>query len=155
MRIARLLPALSLLLALGARAPLARAEVPSALIYQGALFDGDVAAEGEFNVRFKLFSAKSGGSELSSFDAGQVNIERGGFSVDVRELFASVAASELFLEVSVKSTLDDKYDVLPRVPVSSVPFTLRAKVADEVDWANVKNAPTPLQGPQGVPVCQA
>lgn len=58
-------------------------------------------------------------------------------------------ARELWLEVSVRSQGDRKFDVLPRVPIASVPFATRAAVADEVDWSNVKNWPQGLRGETG------
>src|SRR5690606_12520858 len=115
------------------------------------LLDQDVPAEGDFDLRFRLFKTKSGGSPLKSLEVSSVSVTRGGFSADVRSLFEDIDGSELHLEVAVQDAGSDAYATRPREPVSSVPFALRAKVADEVDWSNVKNAPTALKGERGEP----
>lgn len=129
----------------------ARAQVPKALLYQGALYDGAYAAEGEFDMRFRLFAAEHEGEALATQEASAVSVFQGGFSVDVAALFQDVNAGALWLEVSVKGKDDDAYDTLPRVVVSSVPYALRAAVADSVDWSQVRNAPALLQGERGEP----
>jgi len=129
----------------------AHAEVPKTLLYQGALYDGAFAAEGDFDMQFRIFPTQQGGAALATHELKAVSVFQGGFSVDVEALFRDVGAGELWLEVSVKAEDDDAYDTLPRVAVSSVPYALRAAVADSIDWSQVQNAPPLLKGEPGAP----
>src|SRR5690349_1733153 len=88
----------------------AQAETPRAVMYQGALFDGDLAAEGDFDVTFKLYSRKNGGRELAHYDASAVPVSQGLFTVDVSDLFENIDAAEIWIEVAVKNTSDNDYD---------------------------------------------
>jgi hypothetical protein len=128
--------------------------VPTTLLYQGALYDGSFAAEGDFDMQFRIFPTQQGGAALAMHERKAVSVFQGGFSVDVEALFRELSARELWLEVSVKGADDDAYDTLPRVPVSSVPYALRAAVADSVDWSQVRNAPPLLKGDSGEPGAQ-
>ena len=144
MRTARL-AALCAILALALPAA---ADTTSVVQYRGTLLAGDAVANGPFLLQFGLYTAPDGGTLVSFLDAGEVLVEDGAFTVDVGPLFAD-ASGDLWLEVRVRGPADQDYDILPRTPVPAVPFAIRAAVADAVEWRNVKNAPTSLQGPAG------
>jgi hypothetical protein len=126
----------------------ALADTPSSVMYEGTLYTGGTPVEGTFEVRFSLYSSAVGGARLAALDVPEVTVTSGAFAVDVGTLFQS-ADGNMFLEVAIKGASDNDFDIMPRVPVTSVPFALRAHVADGVDWKNVKNAPAVLTGKQG------
>lgn len=127
----------------------ARADVPDRIIYQGTLFDGSRPAEGDFDLIFRLYPTKTSAKVLASFDASPISVTDGAFTTDVGVLFSGIEERDLWLELSVRTVGHSNYDTLPRVPVASVPFAQRARVADQVDWANVTSRPELLQGEPG------
>jgi hypothetical protein len=145
--IRNLLIGLALFGFMGERA--ARADVTDTVWYDGSLFDGDTAANGTFTVRYELFDAKTDGNSKATLDAGRVTVKDGAFSTDVSPLFVDITGGDLWLQISVKGATDKDFDLLPRVPVASVPFALHAKTADSVDWKNILNAPSSTTGAAG------
>lgn len=149
MRISKPLSVLSIALGLLGTPP-ALAETPTSVMYQGVLHDEEGPVSGLVDVTFALYRSEQGGSPIVSIDREGVALDGGAFSVDIGALFATVDGT-LFLEIQIRGEEDDQYDVLPRVRIASYPFALRARIADEVDWANVKNVPESLgaTGPAG------
>ena len=129
-------------------ASVAHADVPTAVNYQGTLYEQNAPANGAYDIQFALYADESSGTALAAIDVPDVSVEQGTFLVDIGELFAA-APSARFIEVSVKRPEDAEYDTLPRVRLGSVPFALRAGVADAVDWSGVTNKPQSLAGETG------
>jgi len=125
----------SLLVALQGTAALtvsAAAQVPSTLHYQATLVEEDVPAEGTVDVAVAFYAEDAGGSPLAGWTedyadvplaAGRLQLLLGSQTPFPDALFE---APSLYLEIAVDG------EVLPRLPVASTAFALRAGVAEAV-----------------------
>ena len=120
-----------LLAALLALSPAAAVAVPARLTHQGALFD----AQGEpvnaaLRFVFRLYDRAEGGIPLW-VEVSEVAVEGGAYTATLGESAALpaelFAGDDLFLEVEVDGDL-----LAGRLALTSVPFALRAGVADDV-----------------------
>ncbi|MBD3337319.1 MAG: hypothetical protein GF355_17540 [Candidatus Eisenbacteria bacterium] len=114
----------------------AAAQVPETFSYQGVLTDasGDPLPDGDYDVRFKLYSVATGGSSLWS-ETRTVTTEGGLFSV----ILGEVTPFELPFDRTywLELTMSGESAMTPRVKLAAVPYAIRAlnteTVADE-DW---------------------
>ncbi len=124
------------------------AAVPQTVTYQGYLTTADGDADGVYVMRMAAFADEADETALVTLDFDTVDVTAGFFTLDVGGLFAGDTDAR-FMELSVKAPGDESFDVLPRVPLTAVPYALRAARADAIDWSQVENAPPLLQGPAG------
>jgi hypothetical protein len=125
------------LLIAGAFAHPAFAQMPRTLSYQGALTDqsGTPVADGSYSITFRLYTAASGGSAIWS-ETQALPVSGGILSAVLGSVtpLADVPFSQpywLSIQVSPGSEL------APRVPLTSVGYSLRAAVADAAQGFSV------------------
>jgi hypothetical protein len=134
--------ALLAFLVLATSAP-ARAQAPRTISYQGILTDaaGTLVPDGNHALALTLYDAASGGVALFA-ETQTVPVVRGTFgailgSATTGGIPATVAFDRAyFLGVSV----DSAAELAPRVPLTAVPYALRAAVADAVEAGSVHTA---------------
>jgi len=117
--------------ALLALAPAAAHAVPARLTHQGVLFDAEGApVSGGLRFVFRLYDRAEGGVPLW-VEVSEVPVEGGQYTATLGESAALpadlFAADDLYLEVEVDGDL-----LAGRLALTSVPFALRAGVADDV-----------------------
>jgi len=113
----------------------ALAEVPLTMSYQGVLTDGsgNIPSDGPHNFTFAIYDTPTGGSLLwgpESHNGRQVT--RGGFDAVLGQGSVPVPLTlpfdrQYYLEIAV----DGGAPLVPRVPLTSSPYSLRAKLAEE------------------------
>lgn len=105
------------------------------ITYHGRLTQADSPATGEFDMRFGLFNAASGGSQVSptlTFDGvganpAPISVVDGLFSVELNFGSSPYSGQALWLRVDVRSHNDGSYSTLsPRQPLTASPFALYA-----------------------------
>lgn len=127
----------------------ASADVPGTLTQQGRLLDSDGAAvpDGEISFTFTIYDAAEDGTALWT-ETQDITTEDGYFSAQLGEVEAFPGdlfdgSTALFLGVQIGS--DD--EMTPRQPITSVPYAMKAAVADSATKAdtatNVTGAITP------------
>lgn len=131
------------------------ATTPEAVLYRGTLTDqGEPAANGGYDMHFRLYDAAVDGTLLGELELLNVSVTQGAFEVDIGSLFSASSASA-YLEIAVRAPGDGSFETLPRVRLGAVPYAVRASYADvaelaqSVDWSGVLNAPELLEGPAG------
>jgi hypothetical protein len=137
------------LVALASATNPAAAQTPmgTAFTYQGQLKASGLPAGGDFDMRFRIMNAATGGSQVGpTLTALNVNILQGLFTVDLDFGPDVFTGDQRWLEISVKRTnANQAYSTLsPRQPVLVAPYALyamKAKIAE--------NAPPGAQGPTG------
>lgn len=109
----------------------------SAFTYQGKLTDGGTAANGPYDLIFRLFDAAAGGTQVGGdVIRDDVQVTTGVFTVNLD--FGSppfTSATGNFLEISVRpgASTGGFTPLLPLQPITSSPYavqTLRAAIAD-------------------------
>src|SRR5262245_62719376 len=81
-----------------------RAQTPlgTAFTYQGRLKDGGAPADGDYDMRFRLYDALVGGSQIGGeFGVDNVNVADGLFKV-VIDFGAQFPVEQRFLEIEVR-----------------------------------------------------
>lgn len=115
--------------------PLAQASVPMGIPVQGALLTpgGGPVADGQYTVTFRLFAAEQFGNPLWSEGPVQVSVQHGLFSVTLGtktplgpDTFQGLAQAWLGVQVGGDPEI-------PRKSLQSVPFSLRAALAEGLD----------------------
>ena len=108
------------------------AQVPRTLYYQATLVENEFPVDGPVDVEVAFFNARTGGSPVADWreaytdvalTAGRIQLLLGSQTPLPDALFA---ASDLFLELTIDG------EALPRLPVASTAFALRAGVAESV-----------------------
>jgi len=117
--------------------------IPESITYQGKLTDssGVPVPDGQRSMQFKLFNAETAGTQL--WDSGAMNIVTTGgiFSVALGATptppitSSTLTSDNIWIEVTVGADLP-----LPRNKFSSVPFALRAGVANSVVDNSISSA---------------
>jgi subtilisin-like proprotein convertase family protein len=117
------------------RTPEAHAAVPPALAVQGVLRSagGQPAPDGDYGLTFQLYAAQTGGTAVWKDGPLMVAVQGGQFALTLGQnqpLSAAMLAglSQAWLGITVGTG-----DELPRRPLQSVAFSLRASVAEGVD----------------------
>jgi hypothetical protein len=125
---------------------MAAAAAPDTLGYQGRLTNGGVAVNGNVTVTFRLYSVASGGTALWT-EANSVAVANGLYSVILGQSTAfpgSLFTQPLWLGVS----LNADPEMTPRQPLTSTPYSQRAKSADSANYASALSV-TPTLCPTG------
>lgn len=109
----------------------------SGFTYQGRLTDGGSPANGNYDLRFILFDADTGGAQVGSIQSKEdVAVANGLFSVDLDFGVEAFNGDGRWLEIAVRpgtGTGATGFTVLsPRQPVSPAPYALYAKAAGAV-----------------------
>jgi hypothetical protein len=113
---------------------LATAAAPDTLGYQGRLTNGGVVVNGTVTVTFRLYNVASGGTALWT-EANSVAVANGLYSVILGHGTAfpgSLFTQPLWLGVS----LNGDPEMTPRQPLTSTPYSQRAKSADTANYAS-------------------
>ncbi|PIQ83298.1 MAG: hypothetical protein COV75_08250 [Candidatus Omnitrophica bacterium CG11_big_fil_rev_8_21_14_0_20_63_9] len=113
-------------------APLARAEVPNLINYQGQATDTNgVPLEGPYTLTFRLYDAETAGNEVWEEQQMNVQLTGGHFSV----LLGSKTpmngldwSAPCWLSVQVNG----ESELAPRQRITSVPLAVRAKMAEQL-----------------------
>ncbi len=128
-----------LLLAAGLAAPAHALSTP--FTYQGELKENGNPAAGMYDLRFRLYDAASGGTQLgSTLTATDIAPAEGLFTVELDFGSALPAAQPAWLEIDVAEAGTGSYTTLsPRQKLTGAPFAHRAAL---VDWMNVASKPS-------------
>ena len=106
------------------------------ITYQGKLeFDG-VPAAGNYDFRFNLFDAVSGGTLVGDTDDQlNVTVTNGAYTViiDFGAMPFINSNADRFLEVSVRATGTSTFTPLPRQQITTTPYSIRANTAHSLD----------------------
>lgn len=116
--------------------------------YQGRLLQAGVAANGSYDLIFRLHNAQSGGSQIGSdVSRGAVPVSNGLFSVLVGFGAGAFDGQPRWLSISVRSNgAAGGYTALTnRQPVSPAPFALFASSAGGAPWSGLTGVPAGFQ----------
>jgi hypothetical protein len=102
-----------------------RAALPDRITFQGVLQQDNEPFTGNAHLAFALYAEASGGSPLWSQDYGQTLVTNGLYSVALGPFSSLSFDRPYWLEVEVNGS-----PLSPRYPLLSVPYALRAAVAD-------------------------
>lgn len=100
--------------------------------YQGKLNDNGVAANGNYDMQFKLFNALSSGNQIGATQTiNNVNATAGIFSVSLDFGSVSFSGSDRFLEISISPAGQNNFTTLaPRQKLTSAPYSIKASTSD-------------------------
>ena len=107
----------------------------TAFNYQGRLTDGGVAAAGTYSMKFSLFDAETGGTQVgTTLTNSSVAVANGIFAVTLDFGSSPFTGSARYLEVEVKKASDSGYTALsPRQQILSSPYSLKTLSASSAD----------------------
>ncbi|HEY8558874.1 MAG TPA: hypothetical protein VIL74_00620 [Pyrinomonadaceae bacterium] len=108
----------------------------SAFTYQGRLTDGGAAANGTYEMQFKLFDAASAGTQIgATVTNNSVTVANGIFTVTLNFTAAPFSAADRWLEIGVRKSADPPgFTILaPRQPITSSPYSIRTLSAAAAD----------------------
>ncbi|MBS1797148.1 MAG: hypothetical protein JSS81_25195 [Acidobacteria bacterium] len=104
----------------------------SEFTYQGRLTDNSLPASGNYSMKFRLYDAVSGGTQIGAEVPVLVTITGGAFSVTLDfGANAFPAGGERWLEVQVGTTI-----LAPRQKMTAAPLAVRALDANRADVAD-------------------
>lgn len=129
------------LLLIGGFSPVIFAQT-SAFTYQGRLTDGAQAANGTYEMEFRLFGSLNGADQINStITNNNVQVLNGIFTVNLNFGANAFAGADRFLEISVKKPAESAFTtLLPRQQIASSPYSLKtvsATFADSLSGACV------------------
>ena len=104
----------------------------SGFMYQGRLTDGGGPANAAYDIRFILYDAESGGSQVgSTVEKADLAVQNGLFSTELDFGAAAFDGNARWMEIAVRpGTSTGSYTVLsPRQSITPVPYALYAKKA--------------------------
>jgi hypothetical protein len=109
----------------------------TAFKYQGSLTDGGSAANGSFQMQFKLFDAVSGGAQVgSTLTDLPITATNGVFSVSLDFGTSALNGANRWIEIAVRRNSGESYVTLsPRERISSAPYAVRTLSAATADTA--------------------
>jgi hypothetical protein len=119
----------------------------STFTYQGRFTDGGTAANGVYDMQFKLFDTPSvgAGNQIgSTITNGAVTVTNGVFTVQLDYSAAAFPGADRFVEIGVRlAGSGDPYTVLsPRQPLTSTPYAIRAGATTTADTATTATTAT-------------
>ncbi|MBD3335247.1 MAG: hypothetical protein GF355_06995 [Candidatus Eisenbacteria bacterium] len=120
-------------LAAGFLAAPALAEAPALMNYQGVLTDGEgFPIDGTYNLTFKIYGDSLGNTDIWEEDHNQVVVNHGLFNVVLG--FTTPLPDDLFSLPNrfLGVTVEGDSEMAPRTRLTSVPWAMRAAVADSV-----------------------
>jgi len=121
-----------------------QAALGTAFTYQGRLTDGDVPAEGSYDLRFILYDAAIGGAQVGSTVLKEdVPVEDGYFASQLDFGAGAFTGQARYLEVSVRpgDSTDTHTTLSPRQPLTAAPYALYALA---VPWSGLSGVPADL-----------
>lgn len=104
----------------------------SAFTYQGKLNDGGSAANGNYDMQFKLFDTLSSGNQVGAMlTITNVQATAGIFSVSLDFGTASFSGGDRFLEISISQAGQNNFTTLaPRQKLTSAPYSIKASASE-------------------------
>jgi len=107
-------------------APLtAAAAINTAITYQGVLKDGAQAANGSYDLRFRLFDDPAAGTQLGETIAAGVAVQDGQFAVPLDFGAGAFSSQAVWLEIAVSPAGAGTYETLsPRQAITPAPLAL-------------------------------
>lgn len=104
----------------------------SVFTYQGKLIDGGAPTNSSYDMRFSLFDAETGGTQLgATFTANSVQASVGIFSVEIDFGAAPFSGPDRFLEVAISPAGQGSFTTLaPRQRLNSAPYSLKSLNAE-------------------------
>jgi Chaperone of endosialidase len=109
--------------------------------YQGKLNNGTVAANGTYDFKFDIYDAETGGGIVQTITVTGVTVANGIFTVKLGVNPVTFGGDERFLEIWATNTGTFTSPMTPRQKVTSSPYAVRAKDADNaVNATNATNA---------------
>jgi hypothetical protein len=143
----RFAPALLALAVLNARVGIARAQ-GTAFTYQGRLSDGALVANGSYDLKFTLFDASTGGSQVGTdLTNSATAITNGMFNVALNFGAGIFTGSNYWLSISVRTNGTGAFTALsPLEPILPVPYAIYASnsavaaTADSVALGSVNSS---------------
>src|SRR5215204_5677654 len=105
--------------------------------YQGKLSDSGAAANGTFQMQFKLFDSLAGGGQIGATLADvPVTATNGVFSVKLDFGANALSGANRWLEIDVRRNAGESYTTLsPREQIASSPYAVRTLSAATADNA--------------------
>jgi hypothetical protein len=139
-----------LVLALACAAPVSAQSVGSSFTYQGELRQGGQPVNGPVQMRFRLFSALTGGSQIgATLQIQSLPVVEGRLAIDLDFGISAFAGQERWLEIEVAGAV-----LAPRQPLHPVPYALFALSGNQgpqgPQGVQGEMGPMGPQGPQGV-----
>ncbi len=115
--------------------------------YQGSLKDGANPANGDYDLQFGLFSVSTGGSPIGT-RTRVVGVVNGAFSVRLDFAPSAFNGFDRWIEVGVRpaGSPNPYTTLLPRQPVTHVPYAFRSIQANDADTAGTANNALQLGG---------
>jgi hypothetical protein len=113
--------------------------------YQGRFTDGGTAANGTYDMQFKLFDTASAGNQIgSTITNGAVLVNSGVFTVQLDYGAAAFSGADRYLEIGVRLAGDaNPYTTLtPRQQLTSAVYAIRAGSATTADTATTATSAT-------------
>src|SRR5205814_3797499 len=109
----------------------------TAFSYHGRLTDGGSAANGSFQMQFKLFDSLSGGTQIGSTIADvPVTVNQGTFAVRLDFGSNALSGANRWVEIAVRHNSGESYSTLsPREQLASSPYAVRTISAASADLA--------------------
>lgn len=107
--------------------------------YQGKMTDAGVAANGSFQMQFKLYDSLSGGAQIGSTIADlPVTVTDGIFSVKLDFGANALSGADRWLEIAVRHNSGESYTTLaPREQIASSPYAVRTLSATSADALSI------------------
>src|SRR4030095_16649766 len=103
--------------------------------YQGSLGIGSppIAATGNYDFEFRLFSVDTGGSAIAALQRLNVAVANGTFAVKL-DFGAQFPGANRYLEIGVRPAGGGSFQtLLPRQQISNTPYALRSLNAANAD----------------------
>ncbi len=109
----------------------------TAFNYQGKLTDQGNAANGAYQMQFKLFDAVSGGAQIgNALSDVPVTVSQGVFAVKLDFGANAFSGANRWLEIAVRRNSGESYTTLsPREQIASSPYAVRTLSAQTADLA--------------------
>lgn len=118
------------------------AQIPRTLSYQGVLTDslGHPKTDGVYGVTFRIYTAPTGGSALWS-EGKSLQVTQGLLSTVLGDLNPFPESLKFNQQYWLGLEISPDPELAPRIPLSSVAYSLRAAAADTAQYA--RQAPSP------------
>ncbi len=102
--------------------------VPKTITYQGYITDSQgVPLDGEYSITFRIYDAENGGNLLWEAAVNNIQISNGAFTINLN---VNLPFDEQYwLGISI----ENGDELTPRIPFTSVPYSIRSGVAEDLD----------------------
>jgi hypothetical protein len=138
---------LALICAVGGASPGAAATLGTAFTYQGRLMDGNLDANGSYDLRFMLYDVESGGTPVGpSLTNENVMVTNGLFTTTIDFGTGVFGGAARWLEIGVRTGASTGNFALlnPRPPLTPAPYAMyapNAASAASVPWSGLTGVP--------------